>query len=284
MALILGGPAGKEARFKQLLSEFQYVCWGNDWRPAVIHADASLRTLYEEFGYTVQKLGEEAVVDLHKFDSETKNDKYFKNISNRFQKQGYSFEILSPPHHQAVISRLTEISDQWLNRGNHVERGFAMGYFSEQYISICELAVARDAAGTIQGFLNIVPADFDNSEATFDMLRSANNSLGNINDFLLINLCKSLMELGYSTLNLGLCPLVGIEKDENKGFVSSLFSFTYANGDRFYSFSGLYRFKNKYQPQWKPRYVVYKGGVRGFSRTMNALMRTMSSTPKQHHR
>lgn len=281
-ALILGGPAGKQARFKQLLSEFQYVCWGNDWRPAIVHADPVLKPIYEELGYIVQKLGEEAVVDLYKFDDETKKDKYFKNISNRFSKQGYSFELLSPPHHPAVLTRLKEVSDQWLNRGNHVERGYVMGYFTEQYISMCEVAVARDAAGTIQAFLNLVPADFDKHEATYDILRSSNNSLGNINDFLLVNLCRELLEQGYTNLNLGLCPLVGIDKDEKKGFISSLLSFTYANGDRFYSFSGLYRFKNKYQPEWKPRYIVYKGGVRGFSRTMNALMRTMSSTAKHH--
>jgi phosphatidylglycerol lysyltransferase len=282
-ALILGGPAGKQARYKQLLSEFQYVCYGNDWRAVIVHADGSLKGLYEELGYNVQKLGEEAVVDLFKFDNETKKDKYFKNIVNRFSKQKYSFEILSPVHHPAVITRLKEISDQWINRGNHVERGYAMGYFSEQYMAMCEIAVARDAAGTIQAFLNLVPAEFDKAEATFDLLRSSNNALGNINDFMLINLCKQLLEQGYTSLNLGLCPLVGIDKDDKKGFVSSLLSFTYANGDRFYSFSGLYRFKNKYQPEWKPRYIVYKGGVRGFSRTMNALMRTMTSTAKHHH-
>lgn len=281
-ALILGGPAGKHARFKQLLSEFQYVCWGNDWRPAVIHADDSLKDIYEELGYSLQKIGEEAIVDLYTFTSQTVKDKYFRNISSRFAKQGYSFEVLRPPHHQAVISRVHEVSDQWLARGNHVERGYAMGYFSEQYMSICELAVARDAAGTIQGFLNLIPAEFDKEEATYDLLRSSNKSLSNVNDFLLTNLCQSLLEYGYKRINMGLCPLVGLEGDQKKGLVGNFLSFAYANGDRFYSFSGLYRFKNKYLPEWKPRYVVYKGGIRGFSKTMNALMRTMSSAAKSH--
>lgn len=281
-ALILGGPAGKRARYKQLLSEFQYVCWGNDWRPAIIHADDSLRDMYEELGFSIQKLGEEAVVDLYKFTSTTVNDKYFKNIANRYKKLGYSYELLRPPHHDAVSARLKEISDQWLARGGHVERGYAMGYFSAPYMALCDVAVARDAAGTIQGFLNLVPADFDKEEATYDLLRSANGAPGNINDFILINLCQSLLESGYSRINLGLCPLVGLEGEDSKGLVGSFLSFAYANGNRFYSFSGLQRFKNKYDPDWKPRYVVYTGGVRGFSKTMTALMRTMSSTAKAH--
>lgn len=281
VALVLGGPAGKQARYRQLLSEFQFVCSGNDWRPAIIHADDSLQEEYLKLDFAAQKIGEEAVVDLYRFISTTVDDKYFRNILSRFNKQAYTFELLSPPHHQAVISRLKEISDQWLSRGNHTERGYAMGYFSEEYISMCQVAVARDAAGTIQAFLNLVPASFDQQEATYDMLRASNHALGNVNDFLLVNLIRSLYEAGFKRLNLGFTPLVGIAGEQSKGIIGGMLSFAYANGDRFYSFSGLYKFKNKYQPDWRPRYVFYQGGVRGFSRTMNALMRTMMITAKQ---
>ena len=178
------------------------------------------------------------------------------------------------------MDRIKEVSDQWLSRGSHMERGYALGYFNHGYISNCQLAIARDDAGTIQAFLNLVPANFDKKEATYDLLRSSNQALGNVNDFLLINLAQSLKKDGYVRLNLGLCPLVGIEGEESKGLVGSVLRFAYANGDRFYSFSGLYRFKDKYGPNWQPRYVVYKGGVRGFSKTMNALMWSMRISPK----
>ncbi len=284
-ALIVGGPTGKKARFKQLLSEFEYVCFGNDWQPAIIHCDDLLKDVYGDLGFNMQKIGEEAVVDLYKFTSETVLDKYFRNIVSRFSKLGYSFEVLRPPYHAAVISRLKEVSDQWLSRGNHAERGYAMGYFTENYMAMCDIAVARDAAGTIQGFVNIIPADFDKEEATYDLLRSSNSAPGNINDYLLVNLCQSLIEEGYKRINMGLCPLVGMDDDEDsKGLISKVLSFAYANGDRFYSFSGLYRFKNKYQPMWQPRYVAYKGGIANFTKIMNSLMWAMSSTAKSYLR
>jgi phosphatidylglycerol lysyltransferase len=136
--------------------------------------------------------------------------------------------------------------------------------------------VVRDAAGTIQAFLNQVPAEFDRTEATYDMLRHTKGSLGNINDFLLLGFLAHLESSGYVRVNLGLCPLVGIDDDEeSKNLIDSVLRFAYANGDRFYSFSGLYRFKNKYEPLWRERYIAYQGGVRGFSRTTNALMRVM---------
>ena len=54
----------------------------------------------------------------------------------------------------------------------------------------------------------------------------------------------------------------------------------YSNMDRMYSFSGLYRFKNKYEPNWRERYIAYKGGIRGFTKVMNALIKTMKKTAK----
>jgi phosphatidylglycerol lysyltransferase len=147
----------------------------------------------------------------------------------------------------------------------------------------CEILVARDAAGTIQAFVNLVPADFDTHEATYDLLRNAQGSLGNINDYLLMNLIKRLHSHGYERLNLGLAPLGGLEDsdDEERTLIDNVLQFAYANGDRFYSFSGLYRFKAKYEPEWQDRFVAYQDGMRGFSRTMTALTRCMRNVVRR---
>jgi len=66
-----------------------------------------------------------------------------------------------------------------------------------------------------------------------------------------------------------------MDDDANRSLIDNAMRFVYANGDRLYSFSGLYRFKAKYEPEWSDRYIAYRGGLRGFSRTLNALNRTM---------
>lgn len=277
VALCLGDPAGDKSAYARLIRDFQNLCFGNDWLPAMVHVTDRHRKLYEQSGFTLQKLGQEAVVDLAAFQTKVAGGKYFRQINNKFTKHAYRCELLQPPHHQAVLDRLQTISNDWLSQDGRVERGFVMGYYSAEYIQQCEIMVARDAAGTIQAFVTIVPADFDRREATFDMLRHSRQALGNVNDFLLINLIARLREDGYQALNLGLCPLAGLEEtsDDDKGLIDGFMRFAYANGDRFYSFSGLRRFKAKYEPEWRDRYVAYQGGIRGFSRTMTALMRTM---------
>ena len=152
-----------------------------------------------------------------------------------------------------------------------------MGYFDEKYINICQIFVVRDAANTIQAFLNMVPADFDHKEATYDLLRHSKDNISNINDYLLIGFCDYLLNKNYLTLNMGLCPLVGLKTDTraDKGLITNVLNFAYSNGNRIYSFSGLYRFKVKYEPVWRDRYIAYQGNVGSFIKTMNALVRVM---------
>ncbi len=277
VAICLGDPAGDKTRHAELLDSFRLQCYQNDWLPMMVHVEETHRRLYEARDFTMQKLGQEAVVNIDHFMTQVAPNKYFRHIKNKFTKQGFTAELLQPPHHAAVMSRLHDISNDWLSRGGRTERGFAMGYFNQAYLQDCPILVVRDGAHTIQAFANQIPASFDSQEVTYDLLRHTKGSLGNINDFLMINFMASMQEAGYQRLNMGLCPLTGLDEteDERSGLIHNLLQFTYANGDRFYSFSGLYRFKAKYEPEWRDRFVAYQGGIRGFSRSMTALMRTM---------
>jgi phosphatidylglycerol lysyltransferase len=231
----------------------------------------------------LQKIGEEAVLDLAHFNESVKRGKYFRQINNKFNREGFTTEVLTPPHDKALIARLTSISDEWLTRPGRSERGFMMGYFSEEYLQQSSIVVARDSAGTIQGFLNQIPS-YDKDEANFDLLRHAARSPGNINDYILMGFIEHLTIQHCKRLNLGLCPLAGLDDLEEKSVISRSMQFLYSNGDRFYSFSGLRRFKSKYEPEWNDRYVAYKGGVGNFVRAVNMLTRAMKvKQPKQRH-
>ena len=274
VALVVGDPVAPKRQASALIKDFEELCFTNDWLPAFIHTESHWSKTYERAGYSLQKIGEEAVLDIAHFEDETRRNKYFRHISNKFEKQGFTSELLLPPHSEALISRLQEISDDWLELPGRTERGFMMGHFSEDYLQLGPLMVARDSAGTIQAFLNQIPS-FDPEEANFDFLRHTEKSPGNINDFVLLGLITHLHEKGIARLNLGLCPLAGMESVEDKTLIDNSLQFLYSNGDRLYSFRGLYRFKAKYEPVWSNRYIAYKGGLRGLTRTANALNRAM---------
>jgi phosphatidylglycerol lysyltransferase len=283
VALCVGDPLGDPASFPALISLFNEFCRLNDWLPALIHVDKSHTELYEKYGFAKQKIGEEAIVQIEHFQTKVRKDKYFRQITNRYAKLAYTTEVLLPPHNAAIIDRLRSVSADWLKQPGRDERVFMMGQFNEAYLQQCPIVVARDAAGTIQAFINQLPKIGEPTEANYDMLRHTKESPGNVNDFLLMGFIERLQQEGYKTLNLGLCPLAGMLKnrDDDKTVIDSALQFVYANGDRFYSFAGLYRFKSKYEPHWSGRYIAYKGGIRGFTRTLTALNTAMK--PAKHH-
>lgn len=275
VALAVGNPFGNPKYFRPLMTQFRELCFVNDWLPAFVHVDDQHRKLYEDQGFRLQKIGEEAVLDLAAFEN-VKNDKYFRQIRNRFTKLNFSIEVLQPPYSAETMEELRAISQDWLKRPGRAERGFMLGYFDEDYIQLCPLAVLYDEEHRVRGFMNLVPT-YTPGTANYDLLRCDNDTPGNANDFLMLGVIELLQSQGVQTLNLGLCPLSGVDapKSEETTIVDQALRFVYANGDRFYSFSGLRRFKSKYQPTWEPRYIAYPGGIRNFTRILTALNKAM---------
>jgi len=281
VALVVGDPAGDPQTFDVLLTAFSQLCHHNDWSPTFIHTESKYQSLYNKHGFHLQKIGEEAVVDIEHFQSKVASNKYFRNIRNKFTKQGYSAELLSPPHSQQVITQLKKITKEWSSQAGRTDRGFMMGYFSEYYIQRCPIMVIRDPSADIKAFMNEIPS-FDDLEANYDLLQHGEDSLGNINDFLLINFIAAMEDQGFKRVNLGLSPLTGIDNTENKSIIDSTLHFAYSNGDRLYAFSRLRRFKAKYEPLWSDRYIVYRGGIRNFTRTLTALNHVMKVQKAKH--
>lgn len=279
VALVVSEPIAKPKNREMLLNTFLDSCAVNDWLPAFIHISDRHRQDYLNKGFQLQKIGQEAIISVPHFLETVAPGKYFRQISNRFTKNGYTAEVLQPPHSTDLINRLRDVSDEWLQMPGRQERGFMMGYFNSDYLQQCNIIVARDSAGTIQAFLNQIPT-YRTDEANFDMLRHSSKALGNINDYLMMAFIDAVHKQGYQTLNMGLCPLAGLDKhSENSNMIDSTLRFVYANGNRFYSFSGLERFKAKYEPTWSDRYIAYRGGFRGFTRSVYALNKAMNHTP-----
>lgn len=275
IALVVGDPIGNPNVHATLMQEFDDFCYTNDWAPAYIHVTPGNRSSYADHGFSLQKIGEEAVVSLDAFVTQTARSKYFRQIYNKFSKQGYTVTVAQPPHSQAFLADLQRVSNDWLMLPGRKERTFMMDSFNTAYMQRCQIATLADADGVVQGFLNQLPTTYP-GEANFDLLRHSQEAPGNANDFILLEWAKLLHQQGYERLNLGLCPLAGLDNtDDTRSVTNNALRFVYANGDRFYSFNGLRRFKAKYDPHWESRMIAYRGGIRGFTRVLNALNRAM---------
>ena len=56
-------------------------------------------------------------------------------------------------------------------------------------------------------------------------------------------------------------PLTGFESRPLAPLWNRLAALAYAHGEAFYNFRGLRKYKEKFDPEWEPRYLVSPGGL-----------------------
>ncbi|MGR3755602.1 MAG: phosphatidylglycerol lysyltransferase domain-containing protein, partial [Tranquillimonas sp.] len=64
-----------------------------------------------------------------------------------------------------------------------------------------------------------------------------------------------LKDEGAQEFSLGMVPFAGIRARPGADLWSRFAALVYTRGDRFYNFEGLRLFKNKFGPDWRPRYL-----------------------------
>ena len=66
---------------------------------------------------------------------------------------------------------------------------------------------------------------------------------------------------GYRYLNLGMAPLSGLEAHPLAPLWHRIGTVIFRHGEHFYNFEGLRAFKEKFRPEWKPKYLATPRGV-----------------------
>jgi phosphatidylglycerol lysyltransferase len=274
VALSAGDPIGNPKRFPETVNRYRIFAKKHGFTMSFIHITDRYKSLYEDEHLLLQKIGEEAVVNLEKFTEKTIRNKKWRHTMNKFEKLGYSFELRKAPHSNALLHELQRISDSWLESPGRSERGFVLGYFNEDYLQDCDIAVLKNEEGQIAGFINLIES-FDPSEGNMDLFRQRSGSPTNMTDYMVAKLLVHCHEQGFTTFNLGLCPLVGLTDQEQTGPVSRALSLLYTFGGKLYSFKGLYQFKSKFEPEWRDRYIATEPGAVNLIKTAQALGQAM---------
>lgn len=255
----LGDPAGNPARFDELAWKFRELCDRQAGWPVFYQVTEKFISLYLDLGLALAKLGEEARVYLPEFTLEGSKRQSLRNEYRRGPKDGASFRMLSPEETAAAIPRLQEISDQWLLSKSAAEKGFSIGRFEPEYIrrSTCA-AVMRE--GRIVAFANLWLGR-DKEEFSIDLMRFGTEAPRGVMDYLFVELILWGKAQGYGWFNLGMAPLAGLEKHPLAPFWHKLGVLVHRYGEPFYNFEGLRRYKEKFSPQWRPRYLASPGGL-----------------------
>ncbi len=259
-AIVLGDPVGPEEEIEDLVRQFQLLCDENDWGLAFHQVGPDFLPLYARVGMHKLKIGDDAIIDLRNFNLEGRTRKEFRNTIARLEKAGVSSRLLAPPISEGDLSRIQEVSDEWLTLPGHRERRFTLGLYDPAYVRSTPVIAAEDAEGRLLGFLNLIPS-FAKREASIDLMRRRTEAPNGLMDYLFVKLFLTLSEQGYERFNFGLAPMAGFQEREVATREERAIHAFFQRMTFLFSYTGLRAYKAKFASSWEPRYLIYRNAL-----------------------
>ncbi len=267
--LALGGPVGQRDEAEALISAFMAKSHRQKGKPSFYGVGPLFDMYAAKFGLSRLKTGERAILDLENFSLEGKTRQVIRTHRNRHIKQGYKVTVEGPGAVRANLSRLTEISDQWLKYQTGGEKGFGLGSFDVHYIDRLPLATVRGADGQIMAFATLWPTA-DKSRIGVDLMRYGDDGPNGVMDFLFAEMFLWAKAQGYRIFDLNTSPAAGVEPNAQAPILTTMAKIAYEYGENIYNFKGVRRFKSKFCPGWENVYLAHPKSSSPFFALMSA--------------
>jgi lysylphosphatidylglycerol synthetase-like protein (DUF2156 family) len=256
----MGPPVGKREAWRGALIALRDEAERLSLRPVVCSAPPALLPDLLDLSFRVEKMGENAIIELKDFTLAGSARQKLRSARRRFiEREGAVFEVIEPPHAETLWGQLRPVSDAWLNAHGGREKSFSLGAYDPSYLARHAIAIAR-IHGRIVAFANLWITAGRRRGAVDLMRHDPDNTPNGLMDFLFTEILLWAQAQGLETFDLGMAPLAGLAEDKK---YASLFAragrLVHERGEQFYGFRGLRAFKDKFDPRWEPRYIAAPG-------------------------
>ncbi|MCH4177114.1 MAG: bifunctional lysylphosphatidylglycerol flippase/synthetase MprF [Streptococcaceae bacterium] len=253
--IVMGDPAGNPVHFQALIEDFVNQADILGYSPIFYEVTKNQTMFLHELGFRFFKMGEEGHVNLQSFSVSGKKNRTKRSLVNQVEKAGFTMEIIQPPFDVQLIERLKAISDEWL--AGREEKGFSLGFFSEEYCQRAPIAIVKGQDGQIEAFATIMPCYQEKHIISIDLMRYSKEAPKGVMDFLFISIFDYYKAEGYQYFDLGMAPLSNVGVSSKSYAFERIAHLIYQFGTKIYSFQGLRAYKDKYADFWVSRYTLY---------------------------
>ncbi|HLO57507.1 MAG TPA: phosphatidylglycerol lysyltransferase domain-containing protein [Bacteroidales bacterium] len=254
-AVVLENPvAANENDAIKCAKQFDRYCYENGLKSIYYRVPVESLGIFSGCGKKNMFIGQEAVVNLDKFSLEGTSRKSIRNAINKIRDKGYRVQIHQPPVKDGILQKIKSVSDEWLELTERKEIIFSQGSFEWKELKGQTIITVENSEEKVIAFLNVIP-DYAPNEGTYDLLRKTADAPNGIMDFILIELINYLKSNGIHYLNLGFAPLSGL--NEGQTIKDKSIRFAYEKIRALAQYKGLREYKDKFEPVWQNRYLVY---------------------------
>ena len=259
VCLVSPDPIGPATERDQVWSAFRQFADERGWAVTVMGASEDWLPVYRGTGMHDLYMGDEAVVDVHRFSLEGGRNKGLRQAVNRVAKYGYTISFHDPARLDSKLrQQLSDVMTK--SRQGDVERGFSMtlGRIFDPEDEGLLLAVCSDRSGVPVAFCQYVPAPGIDGYSLDLMRRDLAEHPNGLLDFAVVETIHHVREHGGRGLGLNFATMRAVlagEAGDNFGQRVEGWLLRRLSGSM--QIESLWRFNAKYDPDWQPRYAVY---------------------------
>jgi phosphatidylglycerol lysyltransferase len=255
----MGDPIGPREEWPELVWQFREMCDRSNGWTVFYEVGPENLYVYLDLGLTLLKLGEEARVRLAGFSLEGGARKGLRHTYHKLQGEGCTFAVIPAEGVSTLLPELRRISDAWLEEKSTKEKGFSLGSFDEDYLKRFRAGIIL-REGKIVAFANLWPGA-GKEELSIDLMRHLPDAPHGVMEYLFIQLMLWGKGEGYRWFNLGMAPLSGLQDHGLAPLWNRAGAYIFRHGEHFYNFQGLRQYKEKFDPEWVPKYLACPGGL-----------------------
>ncbi len=263
VSLASGDPVGDPRHWDEVIAHWKAQARRFGWIPAVLSASEAGAKAYAAAGLRPLPMGDEAVLDPDRFALDQPSMTPVRHAVKRARRAG----LVVAFHRQgtmapAELAEVNEAAERW--RGDEPDRGFSMALNRPADPADADAlhAVARDADGALQALLSFVP--WGRAGVSLDVMRRRPDAPNGVVELVVTELLRHAPELGIRRVSLNFCMFRSVYAEAARLGAGSLTRLNYSvlgRLDRFWQLERLYRSNQKYQPEWRPRYLCAESRV-----------------------
>jgi lysyl-tRNA synthetase, class II len=257
-AVVAGDPIGPPGGAESIMGSFLDHAARRGWDVVLLGASEAHLGDYAALGLRTMQVGLEAVVDPREFTLDRPSLKTVRKAVGRVRRHGWTIELLDGDQLDARLTgELTAVEAAWRRRHRRLY-GFAMA--GDRLWGAPEdagdlYAIARNPAGEVRAFQRYVRY---RRGFSLDAMRRLDDEPNGISDSLVAAALGHARDLGCEEVSLnfsGFGHLMAAETLERRSHRVARWALHRLHGR--FQLERLARFAQKFDPDWRPRYLVY---------------------------
>ncbi|WP_016695436.1 phosphatidylglycerol lysyltransferase domain-containing protein [Rhodococcus rhodochrous] len=263
VALTTGEPLGDRTALPQVIDEFAAFCLTSGWTPCFYTVGAETAQIGRAHGWRYLQVAEETVIDPRTVAFTGKKFQDVRTALNRAAKEGIEARWTTFAEAPlSIIDQIVSISEEWVADKGLPEMGFTLGGVAELRDPEVRVLLAVDRDEHVHAVTSWLPVYRDGAVVglTLDFMRRRSGGFRTAMEFLIASAAKAAHEQGLEVLSLSGAPLARANEGEPDGDRSGLDAVLELLGrtlEPVYGFRSLLAFKAKFQPQYRPLYMVF---------------------------